>query len=114
MLAADHRLRDSVSFRRTVRVGRRAGSPALVVHLALERSGPARVGFVVNRSVGDAVTRNRVKRQLRHLVSEDLDQLPSGADLVVRAKPVAAGLSSSELRAELVGCLERVLPEAVR
>ncbi len=35
------------------------------------------VGFVVSKRVGNAVTRNRVKRQLRHLVRANLDALGS-------------------------------------
>jgi RNase P protein component len=46
-------LRDSDAFRRTVKSGRRAGSPALVVHLRVEPSlehEPAEVGFVVSKA----------------------------------------------------------------
>jgi ribonuclease P protein component len=129
VLAADHRLRESDAFRRTVRSGRRAGSPALVVHLATEPapqpapqdsdeqtpetdpSAPRapRVGFVVSKAVGNAVVRNRVKRRLRHLAAAHLDELPSGASLVVRAQPAAAALSSAELDAALTRCLQRVV-----
>ena len=52
--------------------------------------GP-RAGFVVGRAVGNSVCRHRVTRQLRHLVRARLDRLPATADLVVRARPEAAG-----------------------
>ena len=110
MLAADHRLRDSSSFRRTVRSGRRAGGRALVVHLHRgEGSAQApRVGFVVSKAVGNAVVRNRVKRRLRHVVRNFLTALPPSSDLVVRAQPAACDLTSAELGAELGRCLLRV------
>jgi ribonuclease P protein component len=111
VLAADHRLRHSNAFRRTVRWGRRAGSRALVLHLLVDRTvddEPARVGFVVSRSVGSAVDRNLVKRRLRHIVRDFLTQLPPSSELVVRAQPVAASMTSAELRAELARCLQRV------
>ncbi|WP_395690344.1 ribonuclease P protein component [Nocardioides sp.] len=108
MLPAAHRLTDGASFRDAVRSGRRSGSRTLVVHLAAG-AGDARprAGFVVSRAVGDAVTRNRVKRRLRHLVREHLSSLPDSAVLVVRALPAAAGASSAELGADLARCLRR-------
>ena len=112
MLAADHRLRDSDAFRRTVSSGRRAGGAALVVHLLDDAQGARdagpRVGLVVGKAVGNAVVRNRVKRQLRHLVRDHLTRLPSSSDLVIRARPPAAGMPSPELGAELARCLDRV------
>ena len=109
MLAPEHRLRDSEAFTRTVRSGRRAGGAALVVHLLADgtRTAPPRVGLVVSKAVGNAVVRNRVKRRLRHAVREFLADLPAGTELVLRALPPAAGLSSAELRAELTRCLQR-------
>ncbi len=71
-------------------------------------AGPARVGFVVSRSVGGAVVRNRVRRRLRHLVRERLAELPVGSVVVVRANPPAAESSYDELRRDLARCLGRV------
>jgi ribonuclease P protein component len=67
---------------------------------------------VVSRAVGNAVTRNAVKRRLRHLLGERLAGLPAGAELVVRALPAAAEASSVDLGADLDRALERTLPEA--
>ena len=67
---------------------------------------------MVSRAVGNAVTRNAVKRRLRHLLGERLAGLPAGAELVVRALPAAAEASSVDLGADLDRALERTLPEA--
>jgi ribonuclease P protein component len=111
VLAADHRLRHSDAFRRTVKSGRRAGSPALVLHLLVDGSvenEPPKVGFVVSKGVGSAVVRNLVKRRLRHVVRDFLTLLPPSSELVVRAQPVAATMTSAELRDQLARCLQRV------
>ena len=50
-----------------------------------------RVGFIVGRQVGNAVTRNRVKRRLRHLAAQHLPSMPADVDVVVRALPRASG-----------------------
>jgi len=96
-------MRRSAEFEQAVRRGARSGTTSLVVHLAEDRTagGSAHVGFVVAKSVGNAVTRNRVKRRLRALVSHRIDQLPDGGRLVVRALPAAADLESPALGQDL-------------
>ncbi|MDN4161171.1 ribonuclease P protein component [Nocardioides abyssi] len=112
MLPSAHRLVDADSFRVAARAGERAGSRTLVVHLWTPGPGhddPPRVGFVVSKAVGDAVTRNRVKRRLRHLAREHVSSLPGSAVLVVRALPAAAGASYDVLGADLAHGLRKVL-----
>ena len=75
-----------------------------MVHLLTDdHPGPALVGFVVGRVVGNAVVRHRVQRRLRHLCRDRLDRLPPGSSLVVRALPPAA---AAELALDLDRCLE--------
>ena len=73
-----------------------------------------RAGFVVGKGVGNSVVRHRVTRRLRAVVRDELHRLPSGADLVVRARPEAAEATSERLRADLVAGLDRVLNPRVR
>ncbi|RCK70360.1 ribonuclease P protein component [Desertihabitans brevis] len=90
MLPATHRMRSSREFAETIRSGVRVGGPRIVMHARTGEAGDgARVGFVVSRAVGGAVTRNRVKRRLRHLVAQHLDEL-GDLRLVVRALPRSA------------------------
>ena len=119
-MRAAHRLRRRQEFTSTLRSGRRAvgrtpsaGAPVLVVHLAAAgepaEAAQARVGYVVPRAVGTAVTRNLLRRRLRHLVAERLDRLPAGTTVVVRVLPEAAFASVSELAAALDRALGRAL-----
>ena len=111
MLPTAHRLTDPAAFSTTVRSGVRAGARGLVVHLHTDGMSTAvpRVGLVVSKAVGNAVTRNRVKRRLRHLAAGQLATLPRGSSVVVRALPPAAGYTSAELGAELRAALTRCL-----
>jgi ribonuclease P protein component len=124
VLPARHRLRTAADFSATVRGagGARSGGRLLVVHgryagpsTADDRPDdrpvdhPVRVGFVVSKAVGGAVTRNRTKRVLRHLAAARLSRIPAGCDVVVRANPAAADATSTELAAELDRSLDSVL-----
>ena len=115
MLPATQRLRDSTTFREVVRRGRRTGGRLLVVHRHETPGVPtARAGLVVSRAVGSAVTRNAVKRRLRHLLRPRLAELPAGTVLVVRALPDAGAASFAELGEELDRALTRLARQVTR
>lgn len=114
MLPARSRMRRRRDFESALRRGSRVGRRLLVVHLSTEADGVPLVGFVVSRAVGDAPTRNRVRRRLRHLMRDRTSRLPDGARLVVRANPAAAGAGHAALAAELDAVLDRVLNRAAR
>jgi ribonuclease P protein component len=111
-------MRRAAEFALTVRTGARAGRPCVVGHLLVRQDArhqqePARVGFVVSRAVGPAVTRNRVKRRLRELVRGYLHSLPGGSLLVVRANAAAAHASHADLAADLDSVISRLLRQQV-
>jgi ribonuclease P protein component len=111
-------MRRAAEFTLTVRTGIRAGRPRLVGHLLVRADGihaaePARVGFVVSRAVGSAVTRNRVRRRLRELMRGYLQSLPGGSLLVVRANAAAAHASQPDLAADLDLVISRLLRRQV-
>ena len=76
--------------------------------MVTDERGPARIGFVVSKAVGNSVVRNRVQRRLRHLAREHLASLPGSAVLVIRALPASAEASYAELATDLNRCLGRV------
>jgi ribonuclease P protein component len=111
-------MRRGAEFALAVRTGTRAGRPTVVGHLLVRADGsqdtePARVGFVVSRAVGSAVTRNRVKRRLRELMRGYLQSLPGGSLLVVRANAAAAHASQPDLAADLDLVISRLLRRQV-
>jgi ribonuclease P protein component len=117
VLPARHRLRSSADFAVVFRGARgaggtRSGSRLIVVHANSTdaRAGqPPRVGLVVSKTVGNAVVRNRSKRVLRALMSNRIDRLPEGVDLVIRAKTDLPGTPTAALGRDLDTLLTTVL-----
>jgi ribonuclease P protein component len=66
---------------------------------------PVRAGFVVPKTVGKAVDRNKVRRRLRHLIRDRLTGLPPGTAVVVRALPGAADRGYPDLADDLDAAL---------
>ena len=111
MLSRSARLHRRADFRIATKLGHRVSATGLVLHAHVDPADPTRkVGFVVGRTVGPAVTRNQVRRRLRHLVAARLDGLPTGSRLVVRATPAAAGRSAALLGAALDRALAQAYP----
>ncbi|MDR1355474.1 MAG: ribonuclease P protein component [Propionibacteriaceae bacterium] len=90
MLSAVNRLRLTAEFRSVVHSHIRVGRHTLVIYAAVDNKSPSQIGFIVSKAVGGAVTRNRVKRQLRHLVRNELSVADPCAHIVVRALWAAA------------------------
>jgi ribonuclease P protein component len=113
VLPAASRLRRPADFTATLRRARTARADGMIVlHAAVDPvvpPVPPRVGFVVPRAVGPAVTRNRVRRRLRHLLRARLAVLPPGTRLVVRVLPGAAAASSAALGTALDAALGSLL-----
>lgn len=80
----------------------------MVLVVAEGRPGVSRLGLVVSRRGGNAVTRNRVKRRLRH-AARNLPFQP-GVDYVL----IANGQVARVPYGQLLGWLRRALEEAER
>ncbi len=96
-------LRSSPDFRRVLNEGKRYRSGGLVVVASSEHPGPTRYGLVVSKSSGNAVTRNRIKRRLRHCIRSM--QVEPGHDYVIIASKQVADVPHTRL----VGWLERAM-----
>jgi ribonuclease P protein component len=112
LLPARNRMRRSTDFGYTVSRGVRAAQPDLVVHAitANPSDDPAdpMIGLVVGKSVGNAVVRHRVSRQLRHCARGLLPELNAGERIVIRALPGSAHTLSAQLDQELRTAFNRV------
>jgi ribonuclease P protein component len=108
LLTKANRVVRADDFRTTVRGGRRVGTPNALIYVVPRSVDEAsRFGFIVSKSVGNSVVRNRVTRRLRAIGREAVDLQPSGRDVVIRALSGASEASWSTLHSEILGGLER-------
>ncbi|MDD0859657.1 ribonuclease P protein component [Arthrobacter alpinus] len=70
-------MRTSANFSNTVRSGVRNGRRNVVLYMvSTSDAEPSQIGFIVAKTVGNAVTRNLVKRRLREIVVETIKAYP--------------------------------------
>jgi ribonuclease P protein component len=110
-----HRLSRSRDFEAVYRHGTSVSSRYLVLH-AFPRTddpdAPPRLGLAVPKAVGNAVTRNRVKRLLRETWRELLGEIPPGRDYVLSARPGIAEPLEARGREWLAGEVAEILGKA--
>ena len=101
------RLRKRAEFTRTMDNGTKIVTPYLVAIGRRSRGPTSRIGFIVSKKVGGAVTRNRVRRRLRELF-RTLPDRPLNMDLVVIARHQAAGADFETIGQALTLALTKV------
>ena len=93
-------------FKAMWKMGRKLYTPHFIF-LVAKTDQPARLGITVSRKVGNAVVRNRVKRQIREAFRSLRSQMPM-VDISVVARSTAADLSLKEMMDELVCHFRRI------
>ena len=108
------RLKSHSDFVAVLKRRRKVSRHDFIVHYAMRDEarahgvatpGTRRMGLAVSKSVGNAVTRNSVKRRFRVLASRYEHTLPEG---VLRAKPSAASASFQSLDEQMATGFEAV------
>lgn len=105
------RLRERRAFAQLRRHGRRVRKGVVTVTAVVDLSSthPPRLAFAISRKVGPAVTRNRLRRQVRAHLTElrKKDQFASG-DYLVTIAPGGAELSRDEVITLVDQCLNEL------
>jgi ribonuclease P protein component len=92
---------------RRSRIRGRSG-PLTVVFVPQNTWSRCEVAYAINKKLGNAVTRNKLRRRLRSILSEHATGLPAGAFLI-RTDPGASSLAFNELKVAMSQALERAV-----
>lgn len=101
------RVRKHAQFCRIQSKGRRFGGEFVLAICSFSQCGHVRHGLTVSKRVGNAVTRNRVKRRLRSILRLH-PQTFSACDIVWIAKTNAACASYRKMESDILRIADRV------
>lgn len=106
------RLRTRAEFDRVFRRGVRLEGPLFTLIAAANGTAGDRLGLAVSRRVGNAVVRNRARRQLREAFRVQPSARRPPVDIVILAKPEIASRALGEVEGELRTRLQRLARSA--
>jgi ribonuclease P protein component len=109
MLPKENRIVAQNDFRYVMRKGRRGSTPTqgVTVHVVKRTDGVKRYGFIITKKTGNAVTRNRLKRQLREIAYKHMTETTTGCDVVMRVNPSPVETTWEALNTEVFKILNR-------
>ena len=93
-----YRIRKNGQFQYVYRKGKNTGAKEIA--LVYVRAGKLQVGFSVSKKVGNAVTRNKIKRRLKEMFRLQIPSLVNGFYVVV-ARPSATSATYQTLNKSL-------------
>lgn len=79
----EYRIRKNEEFERIIQLKKSFSDACFVVYYAPRQLNNARIGISVSKKMGDAVDRNKIKRQLRMMLLDIVDFEKCQKDLIV-------------------------------
>jgi ribonuclease P protein component len=108
----EKKLKSNEQFKSVLSKGRRFDDELLVIYTAKNDCGHVRLGVSVNKALGGAVVRSRLKRLIREAFRQSQSEIPAGIDYVVMISPQWKKCIGEELSA--VEAARRLSFEQVR
>jgi len=102
-----YRITRANDFRRVRQNSRTYTHPLIRILVCDEPGEQRRVGIIVSKSVGSAVTRNLVKRRIRSVADEFIQKLNIEAELLIIANPLSAKADYQQIRQAIMDALRK-------
>lgn len=105
------RLKKNSDFQKVFKNGRSMANRQFVVyqykHYRDNHSQYFRVGLSVSKKIGNAVTRNRIKRYIKDVIHRLDNRLPAGYDLIIIARKPTHEMDYHQVKSSLNHVLKR-------
>ena len=97
----DYRIKDNKEFQTVFQKGISTANRQFVIYV-LEKDQPHfRIGLSVSKKIGNAVTRNRIKRLIRQFFLEHKDNVAGNKDYIIIARKPTAEMDYHEVTSSL-------------
>ena len=103
-----NRIKDNEEFVRVVKKGKTLKETPYIVHYISNELSVCRVGLSVSKRLGNAVTRNRIKRQTRAMCDSLIDYSSHAFDIVIIIKPEFINFSFEDNKNKLNLLLSKI------
>ena len=100
MLKRVNRLRKRYQFNYIYKSGSKFSGQSIVLFASASKTKAIKVGFAVSKKLGNAVTRNKIRRRLREIVFGQIPSLKQNYNIIVMARDDILKFSFSDIAAD--------------
>ncbi|AMC00045.1 ribonuclease P protein component [Aerococcus urinaehominis] len=101
-----YRIKRESDFSLVYHQGENTANRQFVVYQLSKEQKHFRIGISVGKKIGNAVTRNYVKRRIRQAIYELKDDLRQDVDFIIIARKPSANMSQHEIKQSLIHVLK--------
>jgi|SRR5690625_412878 len=102
------RIKDNVEFQNIFKKGKSFANRQLVIYYVKKhKQDHFRIGLSVGKKIGNAVTRNRIKRYLRQSFHELNNEIKPTLDIVIIARQPTKEMNFHEIKKSLIHLLSK-------
>lgn len=101
-------LKKNGDYRRVYSRGKSVADRHLVLYFLANSLEICRFGFTISKKVGNAVTRNRIRRLFREVCRLNAEKFPGGFDFVLLARRDIVGLHYEQVEESALKLLKRI------
>lgn len=109
MLHKELRINRAQQYNFIYKNGRRIIGKFMILFVSRNPLQEIRAGAVTSKRIGNAVVRNRAKRQIREVIRKNWTGLPKGYDLVVVARHSIKGVAFEQIESEFLRLIRKAV-----
>jgi ribonuclease P protein component len=96
------RIKNKIEFDNFIKNSKSVKNPFFVIHFGNKKENHTRFGIAVGTKLGNAVVRNKFKRQIREIINEEKSLFQNDKDYIIILRKPSLDLNYKEMKEKLI------------
>ena len=102
-----HRLRKNDDFKKVYKKGKNYWNRNLILYIMKNGLDYTRIGFSVTKKIGNSVVRNKIRRRMKEICRQNLNNIGKGYDIIFIPKKNVVDITYRDLKSAMLHILKK-------
>ncbi|MDD2238354.1 MAG: ribonuclease P protein component [Bacilli bacterium] len=107
-MKVDERIKKSIEFNNIIKKGKFLKNKYFVIYYDFKKEDNSRFGIAVGTKIGNAVTRNKIKRQMREIIKEIKIEFKNNQDYIIMVRKDCLNINYQQKKVNLLSLINKV------